>query len=182
MITKEDLEVIHQSQLQTIVPYKELNTYLASKQRGLYWIWTDYTFAELATMAYEPIPKSRHVNIRLLVNQRKMLDYVCKQQVGNRIVLYNGIGGYRNSIKPAFGLRERIRQEFNCNDPRTGTLNLANTNLDIERFYVSFFNFDEVAHKNLISWLQDAAAYTLYASDVEKLWRLHYGHPILCRH
>ncbi|MFV0231450.1 hypothetical protein OBK30_00060 [Empedobacter falsenii] len=182
MVNLSSIAYIHQEQLKALIPFQELNAYLKTKQRGLYWIWTAYTFDELAAMEYQPNVGSRHVNMAYLTNQRKDFQGICKVKAKNYQVIYNGIGGYKNQLKPSFGLRERIRQEFNCNNPRTGTLNISNTNLDTDQFAVSFFNFDDPKHHEVLPFLKEENAYSKYASEIEKLWRLQYGHPILCRH
>ena len=79
-------------------------------------------------------------------------------------------------------MRERILQELNSNDYRTGTLNISNRYQNNSNWGISFFNFDDEENKKHFPFLNEPEAYKNYASDIEKLWRLEFGHPILCRH
>ena len=53
---------------------------------------------------------------------------------------------------------------------------------DQKEWAVSFFDFDDEKNKEIFDFLKEDDAYIKYASDLEKLWRLEFGHPIFCRH
>jgi hypothetical protein len=151
---------------------------LPRNKRGLYWIWANLTDDDLSKSKW--ISNSKHVNIADLIKKRKDLTHVCTiEHEGFRIV-YNGIGGYKSATRN-FGLRERILQEFNATSKGTGTLTINSTELDISKFAISYFNFDDEANKKNFLFLNENEPYLNYASDLEKLWRLEFGHPILCR-
>ena len=60
-----------------------------------------------------------------------------------------------------------------------------NLSLDSEMIIRSFQNQLEDTleeNKKHFPFLNEPEAYKNYASDIEKLWRLEFGHPILCRH
>lgn len=151
---------------------------LPKNRRGLYWLWTRLDFEQLKDV------KNNHnseVPISKLIEQRIGLSTICQIEHNGYKVVYNGIGGYKTNPK-GFGLRERIMQEYNSKDHRTGSLNLKNRNLNINDWAISFFDFDDEKNKNVFEFLKEEEAYINYASDLEKLWRIEFGHPILCRH
>ena len=47
---------------------------------------------------------------------------------------------------------------------------------------VSFFDFDDPINLGIIKKLKSENPYTEFANDLETLWRLEFGHPILCRY
>ncbi len=151
---------------------------LPKNKRGLYWIWTNNNFEELKRVINN---HNSEVPISKLINQRLGLNTVCQVEHNGYKVVYNGIGGYKTNPK-GFGLRERILQELNSNDYRTGTLNISNRYQNNSNWGISFFNFDDEENKKHFPFLNEPEAYKNYASDIEKLWRLEFGHPILCRH
>lgn len=182
---KEILEEIQKEQLKTIVSVPEFKgsngtSILATKRRGLYWLWTTSSNAELEQIIFDE-SKIRHVPIANLVKQRKYLQNICDITSNGFRIVYNGIGGYRTD-KKGFGLRERILQEINCNDPRTGTLNIMANCKDMNKWAVSFFDFDDVKNAEILEELKSNNVYTDYATIFENLWRLEYGTPILSRH
>lgn len=180
---KEILTQIHQAQIQTFVPLvrfreREFCKILGRKQRGLYWFWTDLSLEELEENTRKP--SRQEVPISFLINQRKQLRNICNVKLEGFQVVYNGIGGYLK--EPAsFGLRERINQEVIGNGPTVGTLNILQ-NSDITRWAVSYFNFDSIENQNIVQQLESTNPYQEFGKDLEMLWRLQYGTPILCRH
>ena len=153
-------------------------TLLPKYRRGLYWFWSrlDYQLLREA--------KDNHkseVPISKLIEQRIGLNSICHIENKNFKVMYNGIGGYKTNPR-SYGLRERILQEINSTDIRTGTLNIRNRYENNINWAVSFFDFDDEENKKYFPFLNEPDAYKNYASDLEKLWRLEFGHPILCRH
>ena len=47
---------------------------------------------------------------------------------------------------------------------------------------MSFFDFDNPENQELLKVLNTTNPYQEYAKDLEMIWRLEYGTPILCRH
>jgi hypothetical protein len=178
---KEILKEINTIQLNTFQTYqafaKSFN--LETKQRGLYWIWTNLTDEELANAKWKT--DSKHINILDLIKKRKGLTHVCQVQHQGYRIIYNGIGGYTKLTKNCSGLRERLLQEFNTTSTGTGTLSIVSTSLKLEHFAISFFNFDDKENIKNFKFLKENDAYLIYASELEKLWRLEFGQPILCR-
>lgn len=182
---KEIVNAINSAQMNNFVLYEDFKDSfkLKTKQRGLYWIWSSFSDEELELANYDKA-KIRHVNIPEMITNRKNLNHICNLRHPNNSqfkVIYNGIGGYRTNTK-SFGLRERIFQELNCNDHRTGTLNFLNLGLDTSKIAVSYINFDDEIVKKDIPFFQNENVYNLYAKELEMMWRLEFGHPILCKH
>lgn len=161
----------------TLKEFKESKP-LPTKHRGLYWLWTNLSFDELEQTIIKE--NTKEVPIGKLVKHRRELSCITDISKGDFKIVYNGIGGYLK--EPAsFGLRERINQEITCNDYRTGTLNLSRR-FNPENWAVSFFDFDDKDNHLLLSSLNTNQPYKDYAKDLENLWRLEFGTPILCRH
>ncbi|WP_431244228.1 hypothetical protein ACQ9BO_07645 [Flavobacterium sp. P21] len=178
---KNVLQQIQEIQLETFCTLdrflSEGTVLLPRHRRGLYWLWSrlDYDLLSLARDNHKS-----EVPIIKLIAQRSKLSYISTVEHNGFKIIYNGIGGYKSN-PPAFGLRERILQELNCMDHRTGTLNILKRFDNQEDWAISFFDFDDNNNKAIFGFLYEEDAYSKYASDIEKLWRLEFGHPILCR-
>ncbi len=157
---------------------------LPTKHRGLYWIWTNLSFDNLQKITTRP--DTMEVPISQLVSQRHELKNTNKISLNGFTIVYNGIGGYQKE-PAAFGLRERINQELNCNDRRTGTLNLLNrlnTEFNnIDNWAISYFDFDNQDNLEIVNRLTfNRNHYLDNAKTIETNWRIEYGTPILTRH
>ena len=151
---------------------------LPRKHRGLYWIWSSEDFKKLGQIS--TAKGTKQVPFDKLISQRKDLKHICQPMVDNLRVVYNGKGGYRKSSK-GFGLRERILQELNCSDHRTGTLHLEYRGVDASQWAISFFDFDCPRNQEVLPELKNSNFYDLYADALEVGWRLEYGTPVLSR-
>jgi hypothetical protein len=162
---------------------KKLIQNLPTKHRGLYWIWSNLSFDNLQTITTRP--DTMEVPISQLVKQRQDLQNINKIMVDGFRIVYNGIGGYEKETA-AFGLRERINQELNCNDFRTGTLNLLNRFNDsnsIDNWAISYFDFDDHDNLEIVNQLSfNRNPYLDNAKTLEINWRIEFGTPILTRH
>ena len=179
-MTKSLLYQIQEKQLKTFIKLDEFRKQkpLPTKRRGMYWFWTDLSFDKLEeTISLE---KTKEVPIGKLVKNRKELSCISDIKIDDFKIVYNGIGGYRTSSK-AFGLRERINQEISCNDYRTGTLNLKRI-FSLENWGISYFDFDNDENKEILKVLNSNETYLEFAKELENLWRLEFGTPILCTH
>jgi len=177
---KSIIAEIHKNQLKSFCSLHDFLKHkpLSTKRRGLYWLWTNSDFSELKNAHAKE--ETQEVPISVLVLQREALNNISRIEKDGFKIVYNGKGGYIKS-PPAFGLRERINQEINCNDYRTGTLNIKRR-FNLENWAVSFFDFDDPANASILNLLKTNNPYTEFAKDIEMLWRLEYGTPILCRH
>ncbi|MDX9695504.1 MAG: hypothetical protein RBT49_06900 [Bacteroidales bacterium] len=186
MELKKILGKIHEEQLETFSTISEFRQrkhtkILPIKHRGLYWIWAKLSYAELKEIKNKP--NSKEVPIAKLVDLRFNLKNICNIFNGDYKIIYNGIGGY-NKTPASFGLRERINQELNCNDYRTGTLNLLNRNVhhEVNNWAISFFDFDDENNYDIINCFNTQEPYIDYANIIETNWRIEYGFPILNRY
>ena len=180
---KNILEQIHESQLKTLVNLETFRNRdfiktLPNRKRGLYWFWTSLSLEDLELKTKLAIKKE--VPISKLISQRKDLNNICSIKKERFQVVYNGIGGYKK-VPASFGLRERINQEVKANGPTVGTLNILQ-NSSIEHWAVSYFDFDAPENRGIIKQMKSESPYTEFAKDIEMLWRLQYGTPILTRH
>lgn len=192
---KSIIEEIHKVQKNNLVDLEDFRgrgegkgtAILPVKSRGLYWLWSKTPIEKLA----ESLPsEGAHVPIDKLLKNREGLNHICEVSDGDYRVLYNGIGGYTTWTKNSvYGLRGRINQEVICNNIKTGTLNISGRGLDISDWKVSFFDFDDSENRHILAKLSEkekkiniAELYNEFANELEILWRMHYGTPILCRH
>lgn len=190
---KNIIQDIHNAQLETFCLLKEFRgnegtSILPTKRRGLYWIWTTLNHDEFRNID-KPKDKKKHVPVGELTRKRIGLNniYTEKNELGFSVI-YNGIGGY-NKTPTSSCLRKRVNQELNCENENTGTLNLLNIKnqngekiFNLENCGISFFDFDDEKNKSIIAQLNSEEPYKDYAKDLEMLWRLEYGTPILSRH
>lgn len=192
MSFKNIIQDIHNAQLETFCLLKDFRakegtSILPTKRRGLYWIWTTLSHDDIKNIV-APISK-KHVPVGELTRKRIGLNNIYKEKSQSGFsVIYNGIGGY-NKTPTSSCLRKRVNQELNCKNGKTGTLNLLNIEnqngkkiFNLENCGISFFDFDAEKNKNIIAQLNSEEPYKDYAKDLEMLWRLEYGTPILSRH
>jgi hypothetical protein len=140
-----------------------------AKVDGLYWLYTSYTNAELSSAV--PSQKRNSVPINTIAARRENLGMICSRRVDSFRVVYNGIGGV--GPKGHGGLRERILQEFRGGEG-TGSLAICDTSLsDLTRWRYSYVLWSEIEHAETIKYLP-------LGEQLETMWRLHFGWPILC--
>jgi len=139
------------------------------KASGLYWIYTSYSLNELKSCT--PSNDTGAIQINELAKLHDGLEYVCKISDQNYRVVYNGIAG--NSC----GIRQRIRQHFNGGQG-TGCLSISKSSLnDLSKWRVSYVTIDSELPEDI----QVPASYNEHAKNIERMWRLRYGWPLLCR-
>ena len=52
----------------------------------------------------------------------------------------------------------------------------------LENWAISYFDFDDEENKEILKVLNTKEPYLDFAKELENLWRLEFGTPILCRH
>lgn len=177
----QHIEAQHKDTFCTLPKFLENGTdILPVKSRGLYWLWTKLDFQTLANCLDTKGHKGE-VPIKQLIERRKNLEHICTIKNESFHIVYNGIGGYKFGTK-GYGLRGRILQELRAKNVNTGSLNLLNRGFKPEDWAVSFFDFDAPGNQTIVKMMQSENCYSDFAADLEMLWRLEYGHPILCRH
>lgn len=140
------------------------------KTAGFYWIYTNYSQFDLEQQQGPACNNA--VNIGKLAHLHCDLANICNIRTGEFRIVYNGIAGVGT------GIRERLGQHFN-GGKGTGSLAILRTVLsDLSRWRVSYATLEEteiLPHEN-------RANFDEVAKDVERMWRLNYGWPILCTH
>lgn len=136
---------------------------------GLYWIYTRHTDEEL--LGSTPSPKRASVNFQHLAKRHASLGNTCRRNVGDFRVVYNGIGGL--GPKGHGGLRERILGEFRGGEG-TGSLAITGSSLgELQNWKYSYVLWSEIE-------FLESHDYSSFAESIERLWRIHYGWPLLC--
>lgn len=141
----------------------------ATKQCGLYWIYTNFSTSELSSST--PSPKEGSVIISDLVKRHADLSKACIEEIDNFRIVYSGIGGVGK--KGHGGLRERILSEFGGGEG-TGSLAIKGSSLNnFDKWRYSYVLWSEIEFKI-------PHAYPDFAECIELQWRIHYGWPICC--
>jgi len=136
---------------------------------GLYWIYTSYTEEDILTS--RPSAKAGSIDLSAMVRRHSALSNICKVSIEGFRLVYNGIGGI--GPKGHGGLRERILGEYRGGDG-TGSLAINDSSLnDLARWRVSYVLWNEVGFAS-------PHEYQAFSETIERLWRIHYGWPILC--
>jgi hypothetical protein len=136
---------------------------------GHYWIFTNYSHAELK--ACTPSSDRNAIDIAKLATLHERLAHICDIAICGYRLVYNGVAG------PGCGIRERLGQHFN-GGAGTGCLSIGRSSLtDLSRWRVSYASFatSSGAPPDL------DCDFDVYAKDLERMWRLQYGWPLLCR-
>lgn len=153
------------SRLLTITETGELKipTEITKDLCGFYWIYTSYSIDEL--MVCSKADQKDAIDIGALAKLHYGLRGVHNSQIGEFRLVYNGV---------ANPIRSRLRQHFN-GGKGTGCLAIKHTSLkDLSRWRISYAAVgSQGAHIPL--------SYELDAKTFERLWRLEFGWPLLCR-
>lgn len=161
-----DIDVTRSSRLLPITEMGKLKipAEITKDLGGFYWIYTSYSIDEL--MACRKADKKGAIDIGLLAKLHHGIRGVNNEQRDGFRLVYNGI---------ANDLRGRIRQHFN-GGRGTGCLAIKHTSLnELSRWQISYAAAgSQGGHIPL--------DYTAQAKNFERLWRLEYGWPLLCRH
>jgi len=134
-----------------------------TKKRGLYWLYTSYSNDEFLSSTNHP--KKGSVPFKELIEQHSQFNNVCSISVCGYRLVYNGV---------TVDLRDRIRQEINGGaSPGPLAIRLSSLN-DLSKWRVSFVLWTDID-------FDSPHEYRKYSKVIERLWRIHYGWPILCR-
>lgn len=168
----EQLNALQESRLQMLTRPRMALEYAngpATKTNGLYWIYTDYTDDDL--LAATPSPKRKSIVYADMLARHEGLGHICKHEVDGFRLIYNGMGGVGRAGHG--GLRERILGEFRGGQG-TGSLAICGSSLsDLTRWRVSYVLWEEITLP--VPW-----TFREFGEGLERLWRLHYGWPVIC--
>ncbi len=141
-----------------------------TKEDGLYWIYTSHTNNDLLNST--PSLKRSSINYSIMVDTYQGINHICSRSVDGYYLVYNGIGGV--GPKGYGGLRERILEDYRGGDG-TGSLAIKGSSLNtLSNWRVSYVLWSEIPFNSPCN-------YTDLATTLERLWRIHYGWPILCK-
>jgi len=141
----------------------------ATKENGMYWIYTDYSCKDLIKST--PCPKKGSINFSTLTSRNSELKELCQVKINNFRLVYSGIGGVGQ--KGHGGLRERILEEYRGGSG-TGSLAIKGSSLsDLSRWKVSYVLWSELTFAKEYEYMP-------FSTAIEGLWRLQYGWPLLC--
>lgn len=142
---------------------------LPAKVAGMYWLYTNYTIEDLKNCTVSTDIGA--IPIAHIANLHKNLPHVSKIEIGGFQLVYNGITG------TGLGLRGRVHQHFNGGNG-TGCLSITKSLVNnLDRWRVSYVTLDPKSNTSHNIKFD----YSLYAKDLERMWRLTYGWPLLCR-
>jgi hypothetical protein len=177
---KHIVETIHRHQLRNILTFEDIDgttnmtNQLQTRQQGLYWFWTTYSFEELSTST-RPAVIREEIDIKELAEQRMEMNLICNEVENRFRIVYNGIGGGGNDSN--YGLRERILQEIRIQEG-TGSLSILNSSLsDCSKWRVTYVNFND---DEFLREIGEHISYLEHGQLFEFLWRMNYGWPLLC--
>lgn len=167
------IETVRQSRLLSISRkpngYIQIEDAPPTKSDGLYWLFTSYSLDELKNCINSN--DNGAIDITSLATLHENLPHISTITDKGFMLVYNGIGG--NSC----GLRGRIHQHFNGGNG-TGCLSILKSSLkDLNRWRVSYVTLQVRNGEQ-----PDVQAnYADHAKNLERIWRLQYGWPLLCK-
>ena len=138
---------------------------IPTSSSGFYWIYTKLPLSSFAN-SEPPRPGTKHVDFSKMAELHGNLESIIRQSNQNYWCIYNGKGKE---------LKKRLSAEFTSSGDGTGKLALTRC-----------FGEDNFRVKYIICKCNDSnygvvEHYTCLEKDIERVWRLHYGWPFLCR-
>lgn len=149
---------------QKLLELKEIGNEIPTNTSGFYWIYTNLKINDFLTAA-DPT-NNAHVNFRQLSNANHGLKYTISQHNDEYWCIYNGKGKI---------LKKRIAAEFSNTNSPTGTLALKRCFTEAD-FRVKYVMAGKPNSCNGI-----ITEYPCLQRDIERVWRLNNGWPLLCR-
>ncbi|WP_421301480.1 GIY-YIG nuclease family protein [Aeromonas veronii] len=172
LITK--LEEIRKKQLLEIHLVNEAVSISSSpptRTAGFYWIYTSYSMEELKQA--KPGSNNSSIDISKLAKLHCGLKNIHNELQDDFSVVYNGIAS------KSTGLKERLHQHINGYEG-TGSLSILKSSLDdLTKWRISYVIIDDNGKNSYDDCIE--INYDNDAHDLERMWRLHYGWPLLCQ-
>ena len=150
--------------LQSYRTLQDAKSKIERKASGFYWIYTKLPIAQFIN---SPKPSNPvHVDFSLMASTHQGLKSIIEQSGSDYWCIYNGKGT---------NLKERMSAAFTNTDGQTGKLALTRVFKE-DDFRVKFIacNSNDTDHG-----VNDS--FDSLQRDLERVWRLNYGWPILCR-
>ena len=137
---------------------------ISSSASGFYWIYTKLPMKNFSETT--PPLNSAHIDISKLAKIHDGLEAVITQKNSDYWCIYNGKGKQ---------LKSRMSAGFTNTAGETGKLALLRCFQETD-FRVKFIICED---KNILHGIHEH--YHIIQKDIERLWRLNYGWPFLCR-
>lgn len=168
----ESINSLQETRLQAISLKKGRLNYPdgpSTNEDGLYWIYASHTNDDFLNST--PSQKNASINYSVMASTYQGINNICTRSVDGFNLVYNGIGGI--GPKGSGGLRERILGEYRGGEG-TGSLAINGSSLNtLCNWRVSYVLWSEIQ-------FDVPCEYQSLATTIERLWRIHYGWPILC--
>lgn len=143
---------------------QEAKSEISRKASGFYWI---YTKLPITQFIHAPKPSNPvHVDFSLMASTHQGLKSIIEQIDSEHWCIYNGKGT---------NLKDRMSAAFTNTNGETGKLALARI-FNEDDFRVKFIVCDS---NNADHGVSDS--FDCLQRDLERVWRLNYGWPLLCR-
>lgn len=149
---------------QPYISLADVKENIAPAASGFYWIYTKLPIERFKSA--KPPSNPVHVDFSALAKTHGDLKYVIRQQEAEYWCIYNGKGKQ---------LKNRIVAEFTDTEGETGKLALFRCFSEHD-FKVKYI---ECSHVDCES--STTSKYSELQKHLERVWRLNYGWPILCR-
>ena len=149
---------------QGLVTLQDAKNNIPTSAEGFYWIYTKLPLSRFSDAT--PPSNKAHIDFSLMAKLHKDLSSVIAQQNKDYWCIYNGKGKQ---------LKNRLAAGFTNTGGATGKLALTRC-----------FDADDFRIKYIICNSSDAnhgikEKYINVQRDLERVWRLHFGWPFLCR-
>ncbi len=149
---------------QNLITLQDAKNEIPASAEGFYWIYTQLPLSRFSS-ASRPLNRA-HIDFSIMAKLHKNLRSVITQQNNDYWCIYNGKGKQ---------LKYRLAAGFTNTDGATGKLALTRC-----------FDTDDFRLKYIVCNSNDAnhgikEKYIDIQRDLERVWRLHYGWPFLCR-
>lgn len=149
---------------QNYLTLQDAKSEIPRKASGFYWI---YTKIPITQFIHSPKPSNPvHVNFSLMASTHQGLKSIIEQSGSDYWCIYNGKGT---------NLKDRMSAAFTNTNGETGKLALTRVFKE-DDFRVKFIVCDSDITAHGVSYSFDSLQ-----RDLERVWRLNYGWPLLCR-
>lgn len=150
--------------LQNYSTLQDAKSKIQSKDSGFYWIYTKLPITQFINSSSPSNPV--HVDFSLMASTHQGLKSIIKQNCSEYWCIYNGKGT---------NLKDRMSAAFTNTNGKKGKLALTRVFKE-DDFRVKFIvcNSDNTSHG-----VNDS--FDSLQRNLERVWRLNYGWPLLCR-
>ena len=157
-------EIDKKLQSQELVSLAKAKSNIANSDSGFYWIYTQQSLKKFAEC--DPPTNPVHIDFSLMAKIHTGLESIITESDNDYWCIYNGKGNK---------LEQRISAGFTNTAGATGKLALLRCFAE-DDFRIKYIICQNSSQKHGIT-----ESYSELQRDLERVWRLHYGWPFLCR-